>query len=517
VFKSPPRVLLVLSLLLSVSCSRSRETEIALLHFNDLHSQIDPFLTSDGTEAGGLARLAAAADSLRALAPSLLLCAGDAVQGTPYYNLFGGEVEVAALNLMRLDALALGNHEFDNGVPALEDMLTRAGFPVLCANLFVPDTVAAAALQEGARFFSASEHVVAVPEEGERGEGAPPHSLRLAFPYAVFETGGVRVGVIGAMTEDFDRVVIASVSRDVVVEEVAGAIRPWVEALRPRCDLVVVLSHCGVGADSLLAVRVPGIDVIAGGHEHRSLPDGLLVRNGNENGLGGTLVLAAGSRGEYLGRLLLTVRGRTIRSYREQLLPIRPGAAEDPEVAALAREYAERMGEELNRVLGEAPAGLTRGEHDRSDSPLGDFIAEAMRRSANADIALENRGGVRADLPPGPVTMALAYAVIPFENRIVRVTLTGEQVVAVLEQAIRKRGSLAGVTFRREGSRPVDIRVGGKPLSMDRTYVFATNDFCYEGGDGYTAIAAGRDPEVLDLLLRDAFAERVEAEGTIGP
>jgi 2',3'-cyclic-nucleotide 2'-phosphodiesterase (5'-nucleotidase family) len=518
VIKPTLRLLLAGTLLLVLACSPGGESvEISLLHFNDFHSQIDPYSGPGGNEQGGLARLAATADSLRALRPSLLLCAGDAVQGTPYYNFFGGEVEVTALNLMDLDAFVLGNHEFDQGIPALWQMVGKAGFPILSANLFVPDSMAGVVFQADARLFPATSHLVSVPSEEDRNEFTPPRLRRLAFPYAVFEAGGVRIGMIGATTEDFDRVVISSVSRHVTVEAAAASLRPWVDRLRPQCDLLVVLSHCGVDADSLLAARVPGIDIVVGGHEHLSLPHGLLVPNGNDNGLGGTLVLAAGSRGDYLGHLVLRVGGRHIRAYREALIPIRPGLSEDPEIVALALRYAERMGGALREVVGEAPRGMSRGGHGEAGSPLGVFVAEAMRRAAGADLALQNRGGTRADIPPGPVTVGMAFAVLPFENRIVRVTLRGDQVQRVLEEALARRGSLAGVTFDVENGRPVRVRVGGAPLRAHDDYLFATNDFCYQGGDGYEGFEAGRDPLELDLLVRDAFLSAVRAQGTIGP
>jgi 2',3'-cyclic-nucleotide 2'-phosphodiesterase (5'-nucleotidase family) len=417
---------------------------------------------------------------------------------------------------MHLDALALGNHEFDHGVPALETMVGRAAFPVLCANLFLPDTLTPSPLQPEASLFPATSHLIAVPPPEERAERTPPGLLRLAFPYALYEVGGVTVGVIGAMTEEFDRVVIPSVSRDVTVEELAGSIGPWVERIRPRCDLVVLLSHCGVEADTLLASRVPGIDIIVGGHDHRVLPDGLLVASETENGLGGTLVLGAGSRGNLLGRLRLAMREGRIEEYREELIPIGPGMSEDPAVAAFVAGYRERMGEELAEVIGTAPHGLPRGAHGGADSPLGSFVAEAMRRQAGADLALQNRGGNRADLPPGPVTLAHAYAVLPFENQVVRMTLTGEEVQEMLVQAVG-RASVAGATFDLEDGKPVRVRVGGEPLRLEGDYLVATNSFCYQGGGGFTCFAAGRDPEVMDLLVRDAFVATVRERGTVGP
>lgn len=494
---------------------------VTILHFNDFHSQMEPFAAFHEERLGGVAHLAGAVELIRREAPdALLFCAGDIFQGTPYYNVFGGRIEVAALNLMETDALAPGNHEFDSGIDSLRAALAGAEFPVLAANLTVPAEPAIPPVQEPADVYPASRFLVRSADPTEMHADLPAGRMRLAAPYAVYRAGPVTVGVVGATTEELERIVFAPLNPGLRAEPAAAALEPWVAALSPQVDLLVVLSHRGVAEDSALAASLPGIDVIVTGHDHRALREPLLVANETRNGLGGTLIVAAGSRGTLLGRLDLELRDGRIAGYRGRVLPVGPAIPPDPEVAALVEMARAQLGSEMDEVIAEAPLGLSAEGKYLGDSPLGNLVADVMRAATGADLAVQNSGGIRASLPPGPIRRGDVFTVLPFENRLVVCTFPGTGVLALSDfiagmPAGAVKAQVSGLSFRVEGGRAVDVRVNGDPIEPARAYRVAVNDFMAYGGDGYDILAGADHLEFLDLRLRDAFLAHLERSGEV--
>jgi len=487
--------------------SGARSETITLFHFNDFHSQMEPRESLHGERRGGAAHLAGAIAIARDQAgPSLLLFDGDLFQGTPYYNFFHGEPEIRLLNLMGVDAMTLGNHEFDSGAASLANALTEARFPVLSANVVLADSVAGAPFQEPAPDFTASAAFEAW--SGATDAGLPAGFHRPAAPWAVYRVGGITVGVVGATTEALRRVVLASVNPGLRALPVASTIHPFVKALRPRVDLLVLLSHCGIAADSVTAQAVPGIDVIVAGHDHEILTEPILVRNGNRNGIGGTLIVEAGSRGRLLGRLDLTIENGSLRGYRGRVLPVGPAVPPDPRVLDLVESYRGRLSGELDEVVTVAPQGLSAVGRRTGDTPLGNLVAEVMRRAGNADIGIENSGGIRASIPPGEVTLGQIYMILPFENEIVTCRLTGAQIEALANDiAGGKSAQVAGLRFAVVDGHAEGIQVGGRPLLPEATYRVAVNDFMYYGGDDFDRLAEDSEAVFTGVRLRDAVLD----------
>ncbi len=465
---------------------RPTPREITLLHFNDFHSQMEPWSQDAGLRVGGAAYLAGAANQVRCERPNvLLLNAGDNVQGTPYFNFFRGAAECDVLNALGVDAMTLGNHEFDNGTAALEAMLKPARFQIVSTNIVATE----------------------------------PLPVK---PFARFDLDGVRVTVIGVTTQDLAQVVLPSRNPGLRAEPVVSSVRPWVERLRGDADLVVVLSHCGLESDSVLAVSVPGIDVIVGGHDHEPLRTPRRIANDNGNGIEGTLLVEAGSRGEWLGRLDLRMDGRRIAAWQGSLIPVGPDRSpSDSDVAAVVARYAERLGPELADTLAMAPEGLpAEGKFERQ-IPLGGLIADAMREAVGANIALQNGGGIRTSVAPGPVCVRDVYAVLPFENTIVKCILTGRQIEELLAFGLAHRGAgaypqLSGVTFTEADGLAHDILVGGAPLDPEQRYSLATLNYLFQGGDGYTLLADAQAWEDTGVTVRDAFTELLKRREVVG-
>ncbi len=484
---------------------------IVLFHTNDVHSHLEPFSRGrgerrgDGEPRGGAAaRAALLARERKGLAASLTLDAGDVFEGTAYYNFFRGVPDYRAMSAMGYDAGEMGNHELSHGPAGWLRVRGEARFPLLCANLFVPaDSAWAAglaaappALCRGARWIG-GEPVA----EGTR--------LRmLAEPSVERTVGGRRIAILGLITGETVSIV-GSRARVAVADPLAVAAL-LVPELRRQADVVIVLSHLGLDDDRRLASHVPGIDVIVGGHSHTLLEKPIVVLQGeNRNGYHGTAIVQAGSNGEWLGRAVLHFEGSTLRRVTGSVLPVRPSDGEDAEVAGLLAPYRDSIATYMDRPVFHLPQAVTLAGMRDADTPLGNFVADALREAGKADLAIQNVGGIRAGLPAGTVTVGDLYACLPFDNDVVTVRMEGWQVRQLLDFAASRMGThgfiqVSGVRFAARRGRAAEIFVGGQILDGNRTYRVATIDYLYGGGDGFVQFKKAGPAENTGLAQRES-------------
>lgn len=479
-----------LALLATLATAPASAETLRILHTNDIHSHLLPFRSVRGDTVGGLARLATLIEAERQdMSASLLLDGGDLFQGTPFFNFFHGTAEIRCLSAMAYDAMVLGNHELDEGpFNAWKQMHDHARFAFLSSNVEV------------------RAWIKTDPIDMSDSSWVP-----LGRPFILARAGDLRVGLIGVTTEDLPQIVPAVRLEDVLVKPIISTVRDLMGDVRPRADIVVVLSHSGVAADSLLAATVPGIDVIVGGHTHSALETPLLVRNpANDNGIGGTLIVQAGHWGQFLGRLDLEVAGRQITSWQSTLLPVSGDLREETSVRSIVASYADTLGPRIEEVLTDCSTPLSSADVLRRETALGNWVTDLMRRSRSVDIAVQNGGGIRADVAAGPVRVRDIYTLLPFDNTLVEMTLDGRGILDLLEESVARVGqggflSVSGVTFRATSDgRVTDVRVGTRPLDPDASYRLVTNNFTAAGGDGFTAFLRARNRVDTGILLRDA-------------
>ncbi|MBM3498047.1 MAG: bifunctional metallophosphatase/5'-nucleotidase, partial [Armatimonadetes bacterium] len=337
--RSQTRLLLCLAGLAALA-GAAQPQYLTILHFNDFHGQLLPFEVKGEGERGGIGRLAALVEQTRAWnephhVTTLLLEAGDILQGTPLSTVFHGEPDFTCLNLMDVDAMAVGNHEFDFGQDNLHARIAQARFPVISANIRRVDT------------------------------GQP-----LTAATAEFDVDGTKALVFGLTSKDTP---IESNAKNVMGLEFLDPVevaRDIVEEHRDRYPILIALTHIGLNEDIALAQAVPGIDIIIGAHSHDALAKPLAVN--------GTLICQAGSKGAYLGQLdAFFVEGQVAR-HRGFLRPVDASVRPDPAVGAVAQEYAERLGTKLKRVIATSTVPLN-GDRDtlRSrETNLGDLLAD---------------------------------------------------------------------------------------------------------------------------------------------
>jgi 2',3'-cyclic-nucleotide 2'-phosphodiesterase (5'-nucleotidase family) len=434
----------------------ARQTSIRIFHMNDFHGFAEPYQPFGSLELeGGAAYLAGRLNQLRQEKPSLLLAAGDMIQGDNWANLFQGASVIELMNAMGFDAMEVGNHEFDFGQKILQERLAQAKFPVLGANV----------------------------------QGLP--GLK---PYVIKTAGDVKVGIIGVITADTGVSTHPKNVEGLTFTPPEAAVQKYLEEIKPQVDLVVVLSHLGFREDRKLAQEVPGIHVIVGGHSHTKLTEPARVN--------GTIIVQAYEHAKVLGVLDLTLENGKITAFTGRLEAIKPNAVEpDPAVLQLVKKYADKVDAELNISIGVAEVDLDGDHVRRRETNFGNLVTDAMRARANADLALINGGSIRTSIPKGEIIKKQLYTALPYKNYVVALKLKGRQIKAALEHGVSQVGSKAGrfpqvsglkFSYRKQapvGKRVQEIFLDDRPLELHKEYTLATNDFLAAGGDGYRVLA----------------------------
>lgn len=496
-------------LTLSTFCAYAQAPlTVTILHTNDMHSRFEPVKQKD-LLLGGYARQVALLKQRFAADPNpLLLSAGDVFQGTLYFNTYLGLADAAFMNSEGYAAMALGNHEFDRGPATLRSFIDAARFPVLSANL---DLSSDKELKDKVK------------------------------PWTIVTVSGQRIGIIGAITEDLP--VISSPGKEVKMRPLKASVQKAADELTAQgVNKIVLLTHIGYQQDQELAAQLRNVDVIVGGHSHTLL--GKLP--GAEGAAGGgsypTVVKDADGRevpivqawnwGLVVGRLQVTfdAEGRAT-SWSGGPLPVDATIAPDPVSASWIAALSQPLAKVRDEVIGQADAQLAKGG-GLGNSPMGELIADAMlaaTKGAGSEIALMNAGGVRAPLEKGPITFGQAIMVQPFNNTLVMLELTGEELDKALEWGARSNegsGGLlyvsAGFRYTVDAAKPPGERVSaffeGKPIQPGRTYKIVTNNFTASGGDGHEVLknSPGRrlDTGKADV---DALVEYIRARSPIAP
>jgi len=445
---------LFLLLFLSVPYAHSEQTVIRILYLNDFHGFAEPYKPFGSDEnLGGIAYLSAKLNSLRNERDSLLLSAGDMIQGNNWANLSQGESVIELINAMKFDAMVLGNHEFDFGQDVLKKLISEAKFPVLGSNV---------------------------------------ENLDLVKPYVIKEIAGVKIGIIGVVTDDTPVTTHPRNVAGLTFISPEDSAQKYIKELKGRTDIIVVLSHIGYSADRLLPERAEGIDVIVGGHSHTKVLSPTIINK--------TIVLQAWEHAKALGVLDLTIADGRIEKYEGHLEEIRPELGKDDKnITAIVEKYQKKVDTVLNETVGEAEADLDGENVRKRETNLGDFIADIIREESGSDIALINGGGIRASIRKGEIKEKHVYTVLPFDNYIVAVKLSGRQIrealehgVSAIEEGAGRFPQVSGLSFtysraEKPGSRVKEILIAGNLIDLNKEYSVATNDFLAAGGDGYKA------------------------------
>lgn len=465
----------------------AKDIRIFIYHTNDIHGWIL-------TRPNKYGRLVGGADILanyfrKAPKPKLLIDAGDWFQGTPEGSLTRGRALVSFFNAIPYDVIEVGNHDFDFGEARLKKLVQSLHMPVLGANVYSEKT-------------------------GKR--------VSYLKPFIIKNIAGVKIGIFGLLTTNMPNLTFHKNIQGLRFRREIDEAKDEVKILKTQgATVIIAVTHVGIQTpksapfedDRFIASHVSGIDLIVGGHSHTLLPKGV------RDSVNHTLIVQTGSYLTHVGKVTLWINPLTKKVVRSKarVIKINPQKmGSDPQIKEILARYEDRVGKKMNQVLGHSPRIFKR-KFDR-ESALGDWAADCLRFWTKTNIAFQNSGGLRADLPKGPVTWRDIFDLMPFDNYITTMSLTGAQVREILEQGVSGNQGMiqvSGIRFNYDPRAPLkrrvkDIWVDHRPLASSASYSAATLNFLAQGGDGYKTFLKGRNSSTQPTLVRDIFAQCAE-------
>lgn len=466
-----------------------RAEKLVILHTNDTHSQIDP----TSKNLGGVERRKVLIDSVRAAEPEVLLIdAGDMVQGTLFFSLYGGEVERKVMNQLGYDIQIMGNHEFDNGIDSLAHVYRGLKADKISTNYDVSQT----------------------PLDG------------LVKPYVIKQVGDKRVGFIGINLDPKGMIADHNYTGLKYLDAVKAAnATAWHLKHNERVDRVVAITHIGYTADKgvtdpELVAASEDIDLVIGGHSHTLIDD----NNPNSvpshlvNAKGDTiLVTQTGKSGLYLGQIDFDLdSGKAV----EKLYPIdkRLDAKIDGSMTELLSPYRHGVDSLMNVRIGTVVSA-----YDVNKNGLRNLSADMVKAigerfsPAPVDLSVINVGGIRSGWDKGPLTKGEVMNTFPFDNRVSILEITGKDLREAFDIIAPRGDGISGnvkITYDPATGKCTSVMIDGTPLDDNHKYVLATIDYLAQGGDYLTSFTRGSHIGESEKVLYDDFIDYI-ADGPL--
>ncbi len=479
--------------------------ELVILHTNDLHGHPVKFFNYPAPNQAGMPAISTFAKQTREEYENvLILDAGDVNTGRPESNFFDAEPDFIAMNHIGYDAMVLGNHEFDKPMDVLKKQKEWANFPFLTANV--------------------------------EGNGLE----EITEPYILKEYGDLTVAILGLTTSETTITGNPEIVGDLTFKDEIEVAKELAPMLEKQADIVVALVHMGIyeneeRGSKALAANVPEIDLIIDGHSHTKIDEPVYV---NE-----TPIVQAYQWGLTVGKANLTIQNRRITGFawtpvtinnRDKEGVIGEEIPEDEELLAKLMPFVEKVEEVLSEEIGTATETFLNETEDgtrivrHQETALGDLVSDSMLwytkdvLEMEVDFAIQNGGGIRANLPEGTIKKSTIYEVLPFDNSVVTVDLKGEDVqklfdyIATIDQgdgAFAQVSEGVSFTINYETKTAEDVLINGEPIDPAKKYKIATNSYLASGGDGYGIFDNAIDKYDTSMFQRDVFIDYVKEIG----
>lgn len=463
-------------------CKPSADSNhLVILHTNDTHSAIEP----NSKDLGGIARRKVLVDSVRDVRENVLLVdAGDAVQGSLYYTLFGGEVERVLMNALGYDIQILGNHEFDKGMDKLAKEWKQLNAVRLSTNYDMT---------------------------GSTLDG-------LFVPSLIKEFDGKKVGFLGINLNPAGMIVEENYKGIKYVDAIEAANAEAAKLKNEGADIVIAVTHIGYDNDNdysdlTLAAASKDIDLIIGGHSHTVVdPKNKDAKWRVANAVGDTVsVLQTGSSGVNLGEIDINLDTKEVSA---KLIPVnsRLDSNVKPEIEALIAPYRQAVDSMRSKKIGVSPY-----EFDRKSPEMLNLLSDFVRMRGTelakrpVDIAIMNKGGIRNNLPKGDITQGGIIDIAPFDNSVVVMEIKGKDLLDNFEIMAAQDGqgvsSNVKAVYDPNNFALNTATIDGKEINPNATYILATIDYLAAGNDYMTPLKNGKiiavSPDILYKSLID--------------
>lgn len=485
-------------------------TILTTMSTSDIHGNMVPYTPSGSRiQVGGSARAAWLFDEAKRRNPNtLIIDGGDSPYNTDLANISLGKSSVDVMNAQGYDATVLGNHDFDYSFENLLSLADRAEYAMLSANTFWKDGT--------------------YPEQFD--------------PYIIKEVGGLKVAIVGLTDDGSKATTHYSNTQDIDFHDQWEVGQETVTKASAESDVVILLSHLH-SHNNTVPTKIDGIDLeIGGGNDIFGRP--LNIED--------TVVVNPGGVGTCVNQTNLNIKDGEVLGYTFNQIILSSDVPEDPEVKAILEDYQADLDAQMDVVIGQCASDIAWSSPlvRTQESPLGNLSADALRDYCDADIAIQNGGGIRAGLTAGDVTVGDVFAMLPFDNKVTLVEVTGQTVWDALENGVDgypttngKFPQVSGIKYTFDGSKPAGERIvsvtleDGTPLDLNAWYTLACNDFMCGGGDGYTMLnvlnpenGEGHNGEMATQDLpgcklinrtndyyRNVVSEYIKAQGSIAP
>lgn len=485
-------LLTFLLILGSISFVLAAEKEIVILSINDYHGSLAPA----GSNVGA-AKLVDAIKTEKAKNPegTIIVSAGDNYQGSAMSNLLYGEPVSAVFKEMGLELSAVGNHEFDWGTGRIVKWAEDGGFTFVVTNIYDIRT---------------------------------NEPVDWAEPFVIIEKEGVKIGFIGLATPETAYKTLKANVVNYEFRDPVEVITEWIPKVKDAgADIIIALTHLGsfqdkegnITGEAAALCEVDGVDGVISAHTHQRV-SGLV---------NGKPIVQAYKNGRSIGKITFVFdENNQLVSAEPSLdnLYKRPDTLkDDANTLAIYEKYDEELDPVLGKILGKTTVDL---DHDRYAGPslLGEWACDIMKDKAGVEIAMTNGGGLRTDIPAGEITAGKLYEVMPFDNTLYTMKLSGADIKANIEHGIMNEDigwiQISGVrvTYNPEaeaGNRITSMVLeDGTPIEVDNYYTVVTNDFMFTGGDKYN-FENSKDGLDTFIPIRDALMDAVEKAGVISP
>ena len=436
-------------------------TILTTMSTSDIHGNMVPYTPSGSKiEVGGSAKAGYLFDEIRKRNPNtLVIDAGDSPYNTDLANISLGKSSVDVMNAQGYDATALGNHDFDYSFDNLLSLADRAEYAMLSANTYWKD-------------------------------GSYPEQFA---PYIVKELGGVKVAIVGLTDDTSKSTTHYTNTQDIDFHDQWEVGAEVVAKANAEADVVILLSHLH-SHNNEVPTKLKGIDMEVGGGNDIF---------GRPLNIEGTVVVNPGGVGTCVNQTNLNLKDGKVLGYTFNQIVLSSAVPEKAEVKEILAGYQAELDAQMEVVIGQCAADIPWSSPlvRTKESPLGNLAADALRAHCDADIAIQNGGGVRAGLSGGDVTVGDIFAMLPFDNKVTLVKVTGQTVWDALENGVAgypetngKFPQVSGLKYTFDGAKPAGERLisvtmaDGSALELDKWYTLACNDFMCGGGDGYTML-----------------------------
>lgn len=489
--------------LTSLTAHSNANYQLDIIHTNDLHSHLIPF-KSDGSKCsydtcrGGFAKIKSFIDTEREKSSNLILLdAGDRFSGTVFYTLRKSKDISRLLNEMHYDAMALGNHDFDDGIQELEKFSQNINAPILNSNVIFPTTT-------------------------------PLNSKVL--PVLVLHKNGRQIGIISTITPTTKTT--SSNAKDIELNEPIKTIQPLIQKLKQQnVDIIILLNHIGIDKDIELAKQLSDVDIIVSAHTHT-----LLSNNPNEKESKGSypvvvpdkngkniLIVSSGIGGHHVGKLSVTFdKNGEIIAYQGDTIPMDNSIQPDPKILNILEEIQTEIDAILNQSIfsNKEKIALTRDELFCSESCyIGEVLTDSLLAAAQkiepkTDFAFLNSGGIRSGLPEGNITFQNIAQTYPFDSKAVIVQIKGSEIISYLNHGLKEYipddrtnpfMQVAGMDylFSAKDKSVKKLNIHNAPLDPEKNYLVVMPSFLANGGDEFPKLKIVK--ELSEKTIREEF------------